>query len=320
MKKQFILALSLLTIGLSASAQKEFKLAKSTGRLNLNIAGAVIEGYNGKEIIFSAPNTIEAEVDERAKGLRAISGSGFTDNTGLGIEVSDKGEEVNVNSVSKRTDGILNIKVPQGMKVVFNNSSNIHQSDITFKNLKNEIEVSTSYNKIVLENNTGPMNIKSLYGTVDAVFSGEIKGPVSIVSVYGYVDVTMPTAIKANVELGSSRGNLYAADAFKIAIEKPVEKTADKTAEKTSDKTAEKPGSPVTSVYVNGLAATTARGSGVVITGSPNPSGITSRLRTVTINGYGSNRDAESIKGKINGGGTDLVFKSSYQNVYLRTK
>jgi hypothetical protein len=308
MKKQFILGFSLFTICLSASAQKEYKVAKSTGTININISGAVIEGYKGNEIIFTAANTAEAEVDERAKGLRAISGSGFTDNTGLGIEVSEKGQDVNVNAVNKRVDGMLNIKVPQGMKVVFNNSSNIHQSDITFKNLKSEIEVSTSYNKIILENNSGPMNVKSLYGTVDAIFSGEIKGPVSIVSVYGYVDVTMPTATKANIELGSSRGNLYAAEAFKIAIDKPAEKPA------------AKPASELTNVVVNALPALTTRVSGVDVKGNPNGPGLNNRLRTVTISGYGSNRDAESIKGKINGGGTDLVFKSSFQNVYLRTK
>ncbi|MBC7566304.1 MAG: hypothetical protein H7223_05000, partial [Pedobacter sp.] len=166
MKKQFILALSLLIIAISASAQKQYKIAKSTGSLNLNINGAVIEGYSGNEIIFSMPNTEETEVDERAKGLRAISSSGYTDNTGLGIEVTEKGQDINVNSVSKKTDGILNIKVPQGMKVVFNNNNNsIYQSDITLKNLKSEIEVSTSFNKIILDNNSGPMNIKSLHGT-----------------------------------------------------------------------------------------------------------------------------------------------------------
>ncbi|MEJ7559133.1 MAG: DUF4097 family beta strand repeat-containing protein [Pedobacter sp.] len=306
MKKQSILMLSFLTISLALSAQnpKEYKVAKSNGRLNLNISGAVIEGYKGDEIVFTASNTAEAEIDERAKGLRAISGSGFKDNTGLGIEVAEKGQDIDVNSVSKRIEGILTIKVPYGIKVVFNNNSNIYQSDVTFKNLKSEIEVSTSYNKIVLENNSGPMNIKTLYGTVDAVFTSEIKGPVSIVSVYGYVDVTMPTTTKANIELGSSRGNLYAADGFKIAIEK----------------SSDKPVPQLTNISVNNLTTVTARVSGLEENGNPNIPGINNRLRGVTVSAYGSVKDAESINGKLNGGGTDLVFKSSYQNVYLRTK
>jgi hypothetical protein len=319
MKKQLILICSLLSIGLSVSAQKEFKLAKSSGRLNLNISGAIVEGYNGNEIIFTAPKGEEDEVDERAKGLRPISGSGFTDNTGLGIEVTEKGGDVNVNSVTKKTEGILTIKVPQGMKVVFNNSSSLYQSDVTLKNLKSEIEVSTSFNKIVLQNNSGPMNIKSLHGTVDAIFNGEIKGPVSIVSVYGYVDITMPTSTKANIELGSSRGNLYAAEAFKIAIEKPAEKINEKGGDKpvsVSTNTTFNT-NPAIAGAVSGIAITSANGA--TISGNKDVNAITNKLRNVTIS-YGTIRDVETIKGKINGGGTDLVFKSNYQNVYLRTK
>ena len=338
MKKQLFLVFTLLSFGFSVSAQKEYKLTKSSGRLNLNISGAIIEGYAGKEIIFTAPVLKDAEEDERAKGLRPISSSGFADNTGLGIEVSEKGDDVNVNSVSKKTEGIMTIKVPQGMKVVISNSSNLYHTDISLKNLKNEIEVSTSYNKILLENNTGPMNIKSLYGTVDAIFTGEIKGPVSIVSVYGYVDVTMPTSTKANIELGSNRGNLYAADAFKIAVDKPVEKVNDKSFEKATvvvtdnavaratdkktDNGSNEAVSGITSVKVTGTNAVVTRVNGLEINTASGISGVTNRLnaRGLTINAFGSNRDIESIKGKLNGGGSDLVFKSNYQNVYLRTK
>lgn len=313
MKKQFILALFLLTIVCSASAQKVYKLAKSSGRLNLNITGAVIEGYTGNEIIFTAAAGEEDQVDDRAKGLRAISGSGFTDNTGLGIEVIEKGEDINVNSVTKKTEGLLTIKVPQGIKVVFNNTSNIYQSDLTLKNLKNEIEVSVSFNKIFLENNTGPMNIKSLHGPVDAVFTGEIKGPISIVSVYGYVDVTMPTATKANIELASSRGNLYAADAFKIAIDKPVDKPDAKTGDKDL--------AALQNITITGRPAATATAiSGLEARRGQIISGLSTRVNGLTINTISAGRDAESIKGKINGGGMDLVFKSNFQNVYLRTK
>lgn len=312
MKNQFILILSLLSLGFSAAAQKEYKLSKSTGRINFNISGAIIEGYSGNEIIFTSSKNEEEPVDERAKGLRPISSSGFTDNTGLGIEVINKGEEVTVNSVTKRTDGVMTIKVPQGMKISFNNSSSLYQSDITLKNLKNEIEVSTSYNKIKLENNTGPMNIKTLYGSVEAVFAGDIKGPVSIVSVYGYVDVSMPNATKANVELGTNYGKLYAADAFKIVMEKPADKAP-----------ATKSEAAITDVNIVAKPAVAATVNGVQITGISGSTGATinntRRMNGVSI-GYASSREVENIKGKINGGGTDLIFKSTYQNVYLRDK
>mgnify|MGYP001794776110 CR=1 FL=1 len=183
MKKQITVLCAFVLITMSANAQKEYKLTKSSGKLNLNISGAIVEGYSGNEIIFSTSKSENDVVDERAKGLRIISGSGFVDNTGMGIDVSEKGEEINVNPVRKGDRiGIISIKVPQNIKIAFNNT-NTTQEELILKNLKNEIEVSVPYNKLTLENNTGQMNVKTIYGSVDALFSGEIKGPVSIGSV-----------------------------------------------------------------------------------------------------------------------------------------
>ncbi|WP_316809658.1 DUF4097 family beta strand repeat-containing protein [Pedobacter agri] len=294
MKKQFIVLLSVLSIAMSASAQKQYKLSKSSGQLNLNIPGAIVEGYSGNEIIFSLPKNENEIVDERAKGLRVISASGFVDNTGLGLDVSEKGSEINVNAVNKKIDGVVSIKVPQNIKITFVNQSNIYQQEIILKNLNNEIEISTSYNKIKLENNTGPMNIKSLYGTVDATFADVIKGPVSIVSVYGHVDVSLPANVKANVDLSTSFGKIYAADELKIAIDKQL----------ADDKN---------NVTVIGKPAN----SQVTITGVKSATGTINTVRGLAV--YGG-RSSEDIKGKINGGGSDFILKSNYQNVYLRVK
>lgn len=311
MKKQLVILLALLSLGTSAWAQKEYKVAKSAGRLNLNINGAIIEGYNGNEVIFSSQMKEDEVVDERAKGLKAISGSGFTDNTGLGIDVTVSGEDINVNSVSKRTTGILTIKVPQHIKIYFSNTNNMRADEIILKNLMNEIEISTTYNKIKLENNTGPMNIKTVYGSVDATFTGEIKGPVSIVSVYSYVDVSLPAATKANVELSTSYGKLYAADEFKIAVN---------TNKRTTSASGSLP--PVTvsgkGVKTEAVSVTNTKRNedNEVIVGS----NYTNNGETVIVRGYSNYREGENIKGTINGGGIDLILKSNYKNVYLRQK
>ena len=321
MKRQFILLAALIIFATSAWAQKEFKLAKSTGRLNLNISGAIVEGYSGNEIIFSIQKAEEELVDERAKGLQPLSGSGFVDNTGLGLDVSKNGDDVNVNVVGRKLNGILSIKVPQNVKISFSNTSNLYHDEIILKNLKNEIEVSTTYNKIKLENNTGPMNVKTVYGSIDAVFSSDIKGPVSIISVYNYVDVTLPAATKANIELGSTYGKLYAADQFKIAIDKNSG-SDDKTSNSDT----------VDGVRISGIA--NASGTTKSITGSQNKMAevtVTGRKSDgdnspgtvwntgdIIVRGYSAFREGERIKGTINGGGADLIFKSNYKNVYLR--
>lgn len=341
MKKQFIFLFSLLAVTLSASAQKEYKLSKSTGQLNINVSGAIIEGYNGNEIVFSIPTRKTEVVDERAKGLRVITGSGFVDNTGLGIDVTEKGSEITVNTVDKNLDGILTIKVPQNIKIKFSNQSNMYHSDLILKNLKNEIEISTSYNKIKLENNSGPMSIKSLFGDIDAIFQNEIKGPVSIVSVYGHVDVLLPTSVKANVELSSGYGKLYAADELKIAIDRTERTETEKqaNAKVTTSSTANGFTTTVNGVKiaegtggVNTVTTTssTANGSTTMVNGVKMSEGVTTLFTgknssgATTISGLGlaayGGRSSEDIKGTINGGGSNLVLKSSYDNVYLRVK
>jgi hypothetical protein len=303
MKKQFIILLTLLSASILAHAQNEFKLAKSTGQLKLNINGAIVEGYDGKEIIFSSKDTKPSEVDERAKGLVAISGSGYTDNTGMGISVTESGQEVVVNMVSKKPIGILTIKVPQNMKVSFTNNSTLYSEELILRNLKGEIEVSTTYNKVKLENNTGPMSIKSVHSPIDASFGSDIKGPVSIISVYGYVDVAIPSSSKANVELGTSYGKLYAGKEFKIDFEKA-----------STDKKTEN----LNAITINGGNMTPAR----VVTGDRTLTGAT--IYTTSGQGatyaFGSVSGGDQIKGKLNGGGIDLIFKSTHKNVYLREK
>jgi hypothetical protein len=86
--------------------------------------------------------------------------------------------------------------------------------------MENEIEVSAQYNSIELENVTGPLTVKTIYGGVDANFGSVIKDPVSIVSVYGHVDVTLPVTTKANLKLSTSYGEILVAPEFKIDIDK----------------------------------------------------------------------------------------------------
>jgi hypothetical protein len=89
----------------------------------------------------------------------------------------------------------------------------------SFKNLTNEIEISAQYNSIEMDNVTGPLTVKTIYGHVDADFDATIKDPVSIVSIYGYVDVTIPLATKANIKLSTSYGEILVSPEFKINVE-----------------------------------------------------------------------------------------------------
>ncbi len=215
--KNILISTALCMIGAAAFAQ-EFRIAKSTGRLELNIGRVTVEGYNGNEIVFSSKDHREGK-DERAQGLRAINSLGLEDNTGLGINVTEKGNVVEVNQLKKMNSPDVKILVPKGVIVSFNHESQYGGTAI-FKNMENEIEISASYNSIELENVTGPVTAKTVYGHIEADFSQNVKGPISIVSIYGYVDVTLPIATKANLKMSTSYGEILVAPEFKIEIDK----------------------------------------------------------------------------------------------------
>lgn len=216
MKK--VLVLICVWLAVQTAFAQEFKVAKSTGRLELNIGRVTVEGHSGNEIIFSSRDHRESK-DERAQGLRPINGMGLDDNTGLGINVTQKGDVVEVNQLKKMNAPDIKVLVPKGVIVSFSHQSQ-YGGKATFKNMENEIEVSATYNSIELENVTGPLAIKSVYGHIEASLGGNIKGPISIVSVYDYVDVALSPATKANLKLSTSYGEIFVGPEFNIEIEK----------------------------------------------------------------------------------------------------
>lgn len=213
-KRNLIVVLALLFSGV-AQAQ-DFKIAKSSGRLELNIGRVTVEGHEGNEIIFSSNNR-KSEKDERAEGLTAVNSLGLVDNTGLGINVTDKGNVIEVFQLKKTHAPDIKVLVPRGVIVSFQHESQ-YGGKARFIKLPNEIEVSTQYNSIELEEVTGPLTIETTYGSVTADFSSTIKDPVSIVSVYGFIDVTLPQATKANLKLSTSYGDIFVAPEFNIAV------------------------------------------------------------------------------------------------------
>jgi len=217
--KKLVLVIGIVVATICASVAQEFKVAKSTGRLEIYIGRVTVEGTTGNEIVFTSNDRKDRDEDDRSKGLHAISGSGLEDNTGLGINVTDKGNVVEVRQLKKMNSPNVKIQVPKGVIVYYQHESQ-YGGEAKFKNLENEIEVSANYNSVELENVTGPVTAKSVYGHVEADFSANVKGPISIVSVYGYVDVTLPATIKADLKMTTSYGELFAAPEFKIEYEK----------------------------------------------------------------------------------------------------
>lgn len=215
---KYISILLFLVAAVSAQAQ-EFKISKSSGRLEIHIGRVTVEGYSGSEIIFSSRDRDKKD-DDRAKGLKEINGLGLEDNTdGLGINVEEKNGIVYVRQLKKMNSPEIIIKVPKGVTIAYGFESQ-YGGDVIFKNVESEIEVSCNYNSVEMTNVTGPCTVKTIYGHVEAEFDQNVKGPLSIVSVYGYADVTLPLSIKANVRMSTSYGELYAASEFKMDVDR----------------------------------------------------------------------------------------------------
>jgi hypothetical protein len=221
MKKNIIITALCLLVVTIVNAQ-EYKLAKSTGRLEISEVNHVtIEGTTGNEIIFTRRG-YDKDHDDRAKGLRAVSAMGIEDNTGIGLSVIDKGESIQVQQL-KKTDGPdVVIKVPKGVVVIVSHT-NPHGDDIEFKNFEGEIQVSTVHSNVRLENIIGPTKVKTVHGDIDATLSPNMKSPIILSSIHGHVDAAFAVATKANIRLGTKHGELFIDPDFKLEREKSGE-------------------------------------------------------------------------------------------------
>ncbi len=219
MKLHHIITATALVLSFGFAKAQEYKIQKSTGRLEIKeVNNVTIEGYAGNEIVFSTRGD-SREDDDRAKGLRAISRNGLEDNSGIGLSIVDKGTTIEVNQLKKMDGPDVKILVPKGVSVSYTHTSP-HGSDIHLKNVEGEIDISTVHNGVYLDNVTGVVNIKTVHGEVEAVFGPALKNKVDISSVHGHIDVTLPVATKANIELGTTWGEIFVDPDFKMEFDK----------------------------------------------------------------------------------------------------
>lgn len=215
--KKTIFIIAMLAAALAGQAQ-EFKVAKSSGRLDIREVNRIrIEGYSGNEIVFTSFDG-SRERDDRAKGLRAVSSLGLEDNTGLGLSVIDNEGTVEVRQLKKMDGPDITVKVPKGVSVYYSHTSP-HGSDVVIQNIESEIKASTVHSDITLQNAIGPVDIKTVHGDIDVTFA-DIKSAIKISSVHGHVDVALPLTTKANLRMSTSWGEIFVDPDFKLEFNK----------------------------------------------------------------------------------------------------
>ncbi|WP_238749000.1 DUF4097 family beta strand repeat-containing protein [Neolewinella maritima] len=188
-------------------AQQDYTLATGSKPIEFKeIDRLTIVGATGGELRIEAQRNGGKE-DERAAGLRRISASGLTDNTGLGLSVTESDGRILVQQVGG--DGkAVTVHVPNTASVSVEQSTH-RGNDLSVRDFTGELDVSMMYNDVKLKNVRGPTAVSAVYGDVvgtwDAVPTQEIR----LHSSYSDVDITLPAATKADVRLSTSYGNMY---------------------------------------------------------------------------------------------------------------
>jgi hypothetical protein len=216
--KKILITFASVLIYINVLHAQEYKVAKSTGRLEIReVNNVAIEGHSGNEIIFKSRSQ-DRDRDERAKGLRALSSMGLEDNTGFGLSVVEKGDVIEVQQL-KKTDGPdITILVPKGVAVSYSHSSPYGEG-INIKNFAGEVKISTVHNRVELTDISGPMSVKTVHGDIDASLGVALTGATSLESTHGHVDVALPIGTKANLTLSTNWGEVLVDPDFKIQVE-----------------------------------------------------------------------------------------------------
>ena len=210
----------LLACSLAFSQEYRTPLTAKRVRLVLQNNEAIIEGYDGNELVVQAKGY--ESPPERAEGLRPLYSSG-TDNSGIGLSINEEGGEMSIIKVG-RADVKYEFKIPRNTAVIIEEVNHMGD-DLLFRNLSGEIEVRTTNSDIRMENVTGPIVANCVSGDIDVVFANvNQQKPCSITAVSGDVDITMPTLTPANLKLASISGEVYTN--FDIALKNEGQDTS----------------------------------------------------------------------------------------------
>lgn len=196
----------------------EHKIDMSSGKLFVSDLDKVeFTSASSNQVLITNQNQRSSNSD-RAKGLKLINGLGLDDNTGIGLNVKKTDNGTSIVQISRNSSSRYTIAVPKGVTVVYENGS-VHGSTVSFKEIANEIEVTTTHSSINLEKVTGPMTISTVHGDIEGDFATvNQENPISIFSTHGDIDLAVPGNTKAKLSLSTGWGEIFSD--LDIAIDK----------------------------------------------------------------------------------------------------
>lgn len=204
-----ILTIAFVTVCVLNGFTQEFKVKGTSGTLYIkNVDDVTIEGYNGSEIIFTSHDFDQSQ-SERSKGLRLLGSMGVEDNTSIGLSVKQEGNEIHVTKVKKHDDSEYTIKVPKGYALDVSSRSQ-GGDDVKIMNIDKEVTVSLTYGDLIMQDITGPVSAKTLYGDIDLSFTKVAPNSNNTIHAsYGHIDMTIPESTKASFSISNSYGETF---------------------------------------------------------------------------------------------------------------
>ncbi|EAY29262.1 DUF4097 family beta strand repeat-containing protein [Microscilla marina] len=204
--QQWAFALALVSLTVFAQAQT-FKIPVKSGTLQIGemTGKLLLEAYNGSEILIEGGQRHRHSDNERAKGLKPITGG--NDNTQIGLNYKTEGEVTTIKAVRKVSSRQYTIKVPQAMKLRVDISNNWFNKLIV-KGFGTDVNIDIRYGKVWVEQLSGSVQIEARYGLVTADFAS-MSNNVSIDARYGGMDISLPAKTKADLRASSRYGEIF---------------------------------------------------------------------------------------------------------------
>lgn len=151
--------------------------------------------------------------------MSTLNDNGF-DNTGLRLNISEKGTDVFVTPVGSPGGSNLHIKLPNTVALSVKNSGwpiSTPGKTIALDKIKSEVEISTQFDNFKLTHIAGPLSIKTLNGNIELQLEKTFKGPISVYTLSGFIDITVPENAKADLTMNTMSGTIYADESLKLA-------------------------------------------------------------------------------------------------------
>jgi hypothetical protein len=237
MKKQLILGLALVTMGLilitssvsQAQTANEFSIPLTDpakrGKLkaHLNSGSITVKGTARKDVLVKYRSEEDDEKDHRnhrngssTEGLKRVAGGG------MDLEASENSNYVKVQSNSWNNEINLEIEVPSGFDLEVHTYNN---GDLMITNIQGELELTNYNGEITALNISGSVVATTYNGEIKVTFDKVTENtPMSYSTYNGDIDLTFPAALKASFKMKTEQGEIYTGYDMNIVSSGPIQK------------------------------------------------------------------------------------------------